>query len=394
MKRWAMMGQAVAFAGLALAAAACGKWGGSKAGNINLSGNIELTQVDIAFKIPGKIVELTIEEGMPVSKGAVLARLDTLQAERQRERDEAAVRSAESLLGQQQSAIEYQRASMEADVALRQANLRQAEARLAELLAGSRKQEIEQARAAVQAARTDHELAQKDWERAEALFKTDDISKLQHDQYRARLDATAAALRQAEERSALVVEGPRKEDIESGRAQVDQARASVKLAEAARLELKRREQELTTREAEAARARAQVGITDAMLQDAVVLSPVNGIVLVKSVENGEVIGAGTTLATVGEMDHPWLRGYISEQDLGRVKLGARVKVTTDSFPGKNYWGRVSFIASEAEFTPKQIQTTEERVKLVYRIKIEVENPQHELKLNMPADAEIEVAGGQ
>ncbi len=145
---------------------------------------------------------------------------------------------------------------------------------------------------------------------------------------------------------------------------------------------------METRKADAARARAQVGITDAMLQDAVVASPVNGIVLVKSVESGEVIGAGTTLATVGEMDRPWLRGYISEQDLGRVKLGAKAKVTTDSFPGKVYWGRVSFIASEAEFTPKQIQTQEERVKLVYRIKIEVENPQHELKLNMPADAEI------
>jgi HlyD family secretion protein len=88
------------------------------------------------------------------------------------------------------------------------------------------------------------------------------------------------------------------------------------------------------------------------------------------------------------MDHPWLRAYIGEQDLGRVKLGAKVKVTTDSFPGKVYWGRVAFISSEAEFTPKQIQTPEERVKLVYRVKIEVENPQHELKLNMPAEAEV------
>ena len=380
--RWA------ALAGLALSAAACGRWGGPKSGNIILSGNIELTQVDIAFKIPGKVVELPIEEGMPVAKGAVLARLDTLQTERQKERDEAAVRSADSLLGQQVSAIEYQRSTLEADLELRQANVRQAEARLAELLAGSRSQEIEQAKAAVQAATTEHELARKDWERAETLFKTEDISKLQHDQYRARLDATAAALRQAEQRSSLVAEGPRKENIESARAQVDQAQAAVKLAEAARLELKRREQELETRKAEAARARAQVGITDAVLLDAVVASPVNGVVLVKSVESGEVIGAGTTLATIGEMDRPWLRGYIPEQDLGRMKLGAKAKVTTDSFPGKIYWGRVSYIASEAEFTPKQIQTPEERVKLVYRIKIDVENPLHELKLNMPADAEI------
>ena len=94
------------------------------------------------------------------------------------------------------------------------------------------------------------------------------------------------------------------------------------------------------------------------------------------------------MVTVGDIDHPWLRGYVDEKDLGRVKLGAKAQITTDSYPKKTYWGRVSFIASEAEFTPKQIQTQQERVKLVYRIKIDVDNPQHELKSNMPADAEI------
>jgi HlyD family secretion protein len=109
---------------------------------------------------------------------------------------------------------------------------------------------------------------------------------------------------------------------------------------------------------------------------------------VKSAEVGEVLGMGTAVVAIGDLDKPWLRGYINEPDLGRVKLGSKAKVTTDSYPGKVYWGRVTFIASEAEFTPKQIQTPEERVKLVYRIKIEVENPNQELKLNMPADAEI------
>ena len=112
------------------------------------------------------------------------------------------------------------------------------------------------------------------------------------------------------------------------------------------------------------------------------------MVLVKSAEPGETVAAGATVVTLGDIDHPWLRGYVNETELGRVKLGERVKVTTDSFPGKTYWGRVSFIASEAEFTPKQIQTDEERVKLVYRIKVDLPNPQRELKLNMPADAEI------
>ena len=189
---------------------------------------------------------------------------------------------------------------------------------------------------------------------------------------------------------ALVVEGPRKEEIEMARAQVERARAGLKFAEAARLELKRKEQERDARRAEVERARAQVSVVDAQLEDTVLKTPISGVALVKSAEIGEVIAAGTTLATLGDLDHPWIRAYINEQDLGRVKLGAKVKITTDSFPGKDYWGRISFISSEAEFTPKQIQTTEERVKLVYRIKIEVDNPQHELKLNMPVDAEIQL----
>jgi HlyD family secretion protein len=115
---------------------------------------------------------------------------------------------------------------------------------------------------------------------------------------------------------------------------------------------------------------------------------VDGVVLVKSADVGEVLASGTTIVTVGDIDHPWLRGYVNETDLGRVKLGSKVKVTTDSYPGKVYDGRVTFISSDAEFTPKQIQTAEERVKLVYRVKIEMDNPRHELKSNMPADAEI------
>jgi len=112
------------------------------------------------------------------------------------------------------------------------------------------------------------------------------------------------------------------------------------------------------------------------------------VVLVKSADVGEVLAPGTAVVTVGDIDHPWLRGYINETDLGKVKIGSRANVTTDSYPGKVYTGHVSFIASEAEFTPKQIQTQQERVKLVYRVKIQVENPNHQLKSNMPADAEI------
>jgi HlyD family secretion protein len=204
-----------------------------------------------------------------------------------------------------------------------------------------------------------------------------------------RSDSTAAALKQAEERLAMVSEGPRKEEIESARAQVARADAALRLSEANRLELKRREEDLPVRRADVSRAQAQIGITDTQLGDTVVIAPVDGVVLVKSAEVGEVLAAGTTVVTIGDIDHPWLRGYINESDLGRVKLGAPATLSSDSYKGKTYAGHVSFIASAAEFTPKQIQTREERVKLVYRIKIDVDNRGHELKSNMPVDAEIQ-----
>jgi len=129
-------------------------------------------------------------------------------------------------------------------------------------------------------------------------------------------------------------------------------------------------------------------MSQAQLDDTVIVAPIDGVVLVKSAEAGEVLAAGTTIVSIGDLDHPWLRAYVGETDLGRVKLGSKVNLSTDSYPGKTYPGVVSFIASEAEFTPKQIQTKEERVKLVYRIKVDVDNTSHELKNNMPVDAEI------
>lgn len=355
---------------------------------ILVSGNIELTEIKAAFKIPGKLVELHAEEGSPVTQGMLLARLDAEQLHRTRGRDQAGMASASSQLSQTQTAVELQRASLEAELELRRADVEQAEARLRELLAGSRHQEIQAAQAVLEEARAQHEQARADWERGQRLYKNDDISKAQYDQFKFRFKSSGATAKRAEENLKLVQEGPRVEDIDAARALVARARASLKMTEAGRLELKRREQELEARRAELDRARAQVSILDSQLDDTSVFSPINGVVLVKSAEPGEVLAAGTTFATLGDLDNPWLRAYINETDLGRVKLGAKVKVTTDSFPGKIYWGKVSFIASEAEFTPKQIQTSEERVKLVYRIKIDVSNPDHELKANMPADAEI------
>jgi len=124
------------------------------------------------------------------------------------------------------------------------------------------------------------------------------------------------------------------------------------------------------------------------LSYATVFSPLSGTVLSKNAEPGEFVAAGTPVVTVADLREVWLRGYIPETDLGKLRLGQEVAVTTDSYPGKKYEGRVTFIAQEAEFTPKSVQTQKERVKLVYRIKVTIANPAAELKPGMPADGAI------
>jgi len=356
--------------------------------NIQVSGNLELTQVDLSFKTAGRMTELAVREGDFVKKGDLIAKLDSAQLEQQLLRDQAAVASAQSSLQQLQTSIEYQAATIDSDISTRRAELAQAQAKLDELNAGSRPQEVQGAQSAVADDKAWNDQAKSDWERAQTLFSREDISKSQYDQARAKLDSTAAQLRQAQDRLGLVTEGPRKEEIAGARAQVARSQGAVQTAEANRIDLRRKREELAARKAEIDRTRAQVGMTQTQIADSTIVAPIDGVVLVKSAEAGEVIAAGTTIVSLGDLAHPWLRAYINETDLGRIKLGGKVQLSTDSYKGKTYEGRISFISSEAEFTPKQIQTKEERVKLVYRIKIDVDNAHQELKNNMPVDGEI------
>ena len=358
---------------------------------IRLSGNIELKEVDLSFKLPGRIEQLAVAEGDTVKAGQLIARMDSMELQRQREREGAGVESAASALVQLRTAIEYQAATIEGDVALKRADLAASEARLTELVNGSRPQELETSKAAVAEAVTQNEQTQKDWQRAQTLYKNDDISTAQFDAYRTKAEATAAALRRAQEQLGMVREGPRKEQIEQQRAIVQRARAALQMSEANRIDLRRRREEVAMRQADVERATAQRGVLDVQLGDRNIMAPLDAVVLTKSAEQGEVMAAGATIVTLGDVARPWVRAYIAESDLGRVKVGMAADVMTDSYPGRKYEGKVTFIASEAEFTPKQIQTQEERQKLVYRVKIEVGNPKGELKLNMPVDAEIRVS---
>ncbi len=294
---------------------------------LTLAGNIEAHESLVSFKVQGRIVELPIEEGQQVAQGALLARLEDADFKQKVKIDEAGV-------------------------VVRESNL-------ALTVAGTREQEVKASHQTVLDAQAD--LAQKkaDNDRAQQLFSKDEISAQDRDLAATALKRSAANFAAAQQRYNEAVEGSRKEDIAIARANLAQANANLGLS--------------------------RINETYTTLR-----APATGVITVRQAELGEVVSPGSPVVTLADLDHIWLRAYIAETDLGRIHWGQDASVTTDTYPGKQYHGRISFISSDAEFTPKSVQTYTERVTLVYRIKIDIDNPNHELKPGMPADAHIEL----
>jgi HlyD family secretion protein len=150
------------------------------------------------------------------------------------------------------------------------------------------------------------------------------------------------------------------------------------------------ERTLTAAEATVRKAREDLKLAEIVLGYTVLRAPFDGVILTRQAEVGEVMQPGAPVVTLADLDHVWLRAYVNETDIGKVKFGQRATITTDAYPHKTYEGRISAIASRAEFTPKSVETHTERVTLVYRIKIDAFNPTHELVPGMPADAHIQL----
>lgn len=349
-------------------------------GQIRVSGNIETTEVQMAFKIPGRVVERPVDEGYLLEKNALVAKLDTSDLECNVALRQAEVEAAQAAL----DALKAGSRPEEKEAA--KATLEKAGHALADLEAGSRPQEIVVAEAAVSAAAAEMARLEADLGRATAMFNRNAIARETYDAARAASDVAIEKHRQAVEQLKLVKEGPRKEQIEQARSALAEAKAQYEL-----VMIGPRKEDIEQGRARLRQAEAALKLAETQLGYAEIVTPMKGVVLSKNIEPGEYVAAGTAVVTVGDMENVWLRAYIEEAELGRVKPEQRAWVTTDTHPGKKYEGRVSFIAQEAEFTPKNVQTQKERVKLVYRIKIDIKNPDMELKPGMPADAVIEAA---
>jgi HlyD family secretion protein len=371
---------------IALICAAAIIWLEGRSGNgdrpIRVSGNIEVTDAELSFKIPGRVEARPADEGQMVKKGQTVALLDSKDLSQEANRSKAEVEAARAALAKLEAG------SRPEEIAEAQAAASQAKARLEELEAGSRPQEIAAAEAAYQSAHADAKRLADDFDRYSGLYKKQLVSTQQYEAARTASQMADARERQAGEHLGLLKEGPRKEEIAQARdayAQAAQRYTLVKIGP--------RREDIEQARARLEQARQMLALAETRLSYATLVSPLSGVVLSKSIEPGEYVSAGTPVVTVADLESVWLRAYVNETDLGRVKLGQQVRVTTDTYPGKAYDGRVSFISSQAEFTPKSVQTEKVRVKLVYRIKIDIRNPNRELKPGMPADAEI-MAGGK
>lgn len=305
--------------------AGCNRGPSGSRGDLALSGNIEVVDAQLSFKVAGRVAQRAVSEGDRVTVGQPVAQLDDTEQVQQ--------------------------------LAVRRAELAGAEAALAELEAGSRPQEIASAEATLRSTEAERDRARLDYTRQQELLARAAIANREFEASQAQLKVAEARVAEATERLKLVREGPRPETIQQARARVAQARAAIALAE------------------------TQVANTR-------LASPLAGTVLSHHVEPGEFVAPGTPIVTVGETGHVWVRAYVNQTDLGRIQHGQHVAVKTDSFPNKTYDGVIGFISSEAEFTPKTVQTAKERVKLVFRIKVDVTNTNDELKPGMPADVVI------
>lgn len=288
-------------------------------------GNMEITEIDISFKLPGKVEKRFVDEGDIVNTGDPIAKLDLKELLNERK--------------------------------MRAAKVVQAEAAYKEIASGNLPREIVQAEARLEEAKADFNRIKEDYARQEVLLKDEVISQKEFDASRSLFISSEANLKQAEESYTLLTSTIQEQRIQAAIAQVDEALAALALA-------------------------------DNRLQDASLNSPIDGWVISKNIEEGEVVAAGTPIVTVGNLQDIWFRAYVDETDLGKVKLNQKVHVTTDTYPDKIYEGKISFISKQAEFTPKNVETKKERVKLVYRIKVTLDNKELELRPGMPAEGII------
>jgi HlyD family secretion protein len=301
---------------------------------LSYSGTIETTQANLSFQVPGRVAQVNIQEGQPVTKNQIIAELDRAEFESRYDQAKANLDRAQKAKQQLETVLDISKRTLPAEVARAKANVTSVQDTLKD--------------------------TQKNYKRFEELFgkgvvteKERDTMKLAYEVAKSRLAESESILKLAQ--GNLTKVDAAKQDIETAIAQINANTAALN----------------------------QVSIQLSYTQ---LKSPMDGVVTSRNIEPGETVNAGREVITISDLSLVDLKIFVDETEIGKVKPNQKVEVRVDTFPGKSYAGYVSFISPEGEFTPKIIQTKKERVKLVYLVKVSIVNPSFELKAGMPADA--------
>ena len=323
---------------LVLCAAACRS--APPADRVRVSGHVEATEVQVSAQVGGQLLELRVGEGDRVAAGDVIARLDTRDTE-----------------------LALQRV---------RAERRQADAQVRLLRAGARGEDIRQAGAQFQAANAEIEAAQADLIAAEA-----DLAR-----FEALLASNAGSRKQRDDALA-------RRDVARGRLQATRERARAGHETVARLQAGARREEIEGAVARLAAVDAQIASLEKAVADATIVAPAAGVVTEKLVEQGELIAPRVPLVVITDLNHAWADVFVDEPAIPRLRVGQAATLHTDA-GGEAIPGKVTYISPKAEFTPRNVQTAEERSRLVYRVKVSADNTKGVLKEGMPVEAELQL----
>lgn len=346
---------------------------------IRVNGTIEATDAELGFKTAGRLAHRFVDEGDTVRPGQRLGDLDDRITAHDRAARAAEVRAAQAALA------ELRHGALPAELAQAEAAVARARAQWDEARHGPRPEEIAAARATLQRLRVEKGLQADDAARTTALHAEGATSERDLDARQAAQAAASAQVREALARVTMLEKGTRPETIRQAEAAWKQASAALTL-----LRQGPRAERITQAEARLAEAKEALAAAEIRQSELRLFAPFAGTVVAATIEPGEFVAPGTPVLTIARLDDVWLRAFIAETELGRVRLGQAVTVHVDGLPDRAFAGTVRFIAPQAEFTPKTVQTQKDRVKLVYRIKVALPNPDHALKPGMPADADIDV----
>jgi HlyD family secretion protein len=291
--------------------------------SIESSGILEAVEVNVSSRTAGQLLRMNVQEGTVVENGDTIAVIDH----------------------------EIQRLQLKQA----QAGIDLANAQYQMLRNGARAEDLRSAESAVQQTESAFRTARADFDRVKELYSTHSVSKKQYEDAESRMTITQAQYNSAEQNLQKLRRFARTEELNAAKARVDQAKA-------------------------------QADLIQKQISDSYILAPVSGTVTYQPVEEGELIGAGSVVVRISRLERMELMIYVNETELGKVKINGTADVMIDTFPEKKYPATVVYISPVAEFTPRNVQTKDERTKLVFGVKLEVENANGELKSGMPADA--------